>query len=61
VSIVPNVVSLICPQTNPKETLGHVYIEIFIWSKCLLLHQSIRFRASSNRSSSGGSPRIPWL
>ena len=40
-------------QTNPKETLDHVYIEIFVWSKCLLLRQSIRFRDSSNRSSSG--------
>lgn len=57
----PHADSLLCPQTNPKETLDHVYIEIFIWSECLLLHQPIRFRDSSNRSSSGGSPRIPWL
>jgi hypothetical protein len=57
----PHAVSLLCSQTNPKETLNHVHIEIFVWSKCPLLRQSIRFRDSSNRSSSSGSPLIPWL
>ncbi len=45
-------------QTNPGETLAHVYSEVFNQSKCHLPRQRIRFRASLNRSSCGASPRI---